>query len=512
MAKKGGNIVIIGGGASGMTAAIRAKQLGSESVILLEAASELGGNAVYAPVPLLDREQLTDEAIEKEYVELMELSDWTSDPRIVRTLLENSARIPDWLEESGANLKSGERGGALAAFLIEKCAEYGVDVRLNCYAKKIVKDENDWASGVWVEQDGKNFTIDATVVVMATGGFLGENAQMERFCPYYDEVFFDEVHAAGNLYSGNGVSMAVNAGAGDEGIATLIFTDDKLPFYDGPLSPCIRTVVNSSAALVVNNVGIRFSNEEHPNSPATYYHQPNKDIFRIFTLDTIEALAEKYPDTVSVEQFLTDIQPLIEADQALIADAKEPIAAWIRGKAHILGGALEKYAAYTQKGHDDDFGKSPENLLSFGQKGPYYVFRSGLSLGFTMGPVKVNPMMSCVTKFDVPTPALCACGSLLGDIFTSHFISLQQSRAIRFAVASGLLAGEHADMFTRGGAPAPKYVWPKFSAKQVMAGDYYNVGTPAGGPPGPIEKGAEFGAEPRGPMPMGGPNHSRLSH
>lgn len=510
MAKKGGNIVIVGGGASGMTAAIRAKQLGSESVILLEASAKLGGNAVYAPVPLLDAGKLTDEAIEQEYFEMMQYTDWTSDPRIVRTLLENSARIPSWLQECGANLQSGEKGGKLAAFLVKKCEELEVDVRLNCYAKKILKDANDWCSGVWVEQNGKSFEIPATVVVMATGGFLGENRLMEKFCPYYDEVFFDEVGHSGNLYSGNGVEMAVNAGAGDEGIGTFVYTDDKLPFYAGELTPCLEAVIHDSAALVVNNVGIRFSNEARPTSPATYYHQPNKDIFRIYSLDTIEALAEKYPGTVSTEKFLEDIKPLITADQCLIAEDEKPIAAWIRGKYHILGGALEKYAKYTQSGHDDDFGKDAASLLSFGQKKPYFVFRSGLSLGFTMGPIKVNPMMSCVTKFDVPTAALCACGSLIGDIFTTQFVSLERSRGIRFAIASGLLAGEHADMFTRGGGPAPKYVWPRFTSEQVMAGDYYNVGTPAGGPPGPVQKGAEFGASPRGET--GTPNQSRLAH
>lgn len=510
MAKQGGNIVIVGGGASGMTAAIRAKQLGAEYVILLEAASKLGGNAVYAPVPLLDADKLTDKAIEQEYLEMMQFTDWTSDPRIVRTLLENSARIPEWLQESGADLKSGEKDGKLAAFLEEKCCEVGVDIRLNCYAKKILKDENDWCSGVWVEQNGKSFGIPATVVILATGGFLGKNRLMEQFCPYYDEVFFDEVGHAGNLYSGNGVEMAIRAGAGDEGISTFIYTDEKMPFYSGELTPCLEAVVNDPSALVVNNVGIRFSNEARPTSPATYYHQPNKDIFRIYTLDTIEALAEKYPGKVSVEKFLEDIKPLIAADQCLIAEDEKPIAAWIRGKYHILSGALEKYARYSQTGHDDDFGKDPAALLSFGQKKPYFVFRSGLSLGFTMGPIKVNPMMSCVTKFDVPTAALCACGSLIGDIFTTHFVSLERSRGIRFAIASGLLAGEHADMFTRGGGPAPKYVWPRFTAEQVMAGDYYNVGTPAGGPPGPPQKGAEFGATPRGDA--GSPNRSRLAH
>lgn len=88
--------------------------MGAEQVILLEASPELGGNAVYAPVPLLDAEQLTEEAIEREYLEMMEMTDWTADPRIVRTLLENSARIPEWFQESGAQLQSGEKEGKLA--------------------------------------------------------------------------------------------------------------------------------------------------------------------------------------------------------------------------------------------------------------------------------------------------------------------------------------------------------------------------------------------------------------
>ena len=140
-----------------------------------------------------------------------------------------------------------------------KCEELGVDIRLNCYAKKILKDANDWCSGVWVEQNGISFEIPATVIVMATGGFLGENRLMEQFCPYYDEVFFDEVGHSGNLYSGNGVDMAIKAGAGDEGICTFVYTDEKMPFYKGELTPCLNAVIHDASALVVNNVGIRFS-------------------------------------------------------------------------------------------------------------------------------------------------------------------------------------------------------------------------------------------------------------
>ena len=117
---------------------------------------------------------------------------------------------------------------------------------------------------------------------------------------------------------------------------------------------------------------------------------------------------------VNVAQFLEDIKPLIAADQCLIADDEKPIAAWIRGKYHILSGALDKYAKYTQTGHDDDFGKDPIEMLSFGQKRAHFLYsEADFLLAFTMGPIKVNPMMSCVTKFDVPTA--CALRMRLSD-------------------------------------------------------------------------------------------------
>ena len=496
--KYGGNVVVIGGGASGMAAAIRAKQQGAESVILIEAADKLGGNAVFAPVPLLDRTQLTPEKIHDEYAAMMKRSNYTADPRMVSAFLEKTAELPDWFEGLGAAFQGGEQNGELAEFLAQKCKELGVDIRLNCYAKKIIRDADDWASGVFVHQNGEAYTINATVVVLATGGFLGENDLMKKYCPYYDEVFFDEVAHGGNLYSGNGVQMALDLGAGDEGFVSFEWIDNKVPFYKGKLTPCLKAVLNDPTALVVNNVGIRFADEANYDSPNAYFRQPNKDIFRIYDEGTVEALAEKYPGIVTVEQFKEDIKPLIAADQCLVADAKEPIAAWIRGKAHILEGALSKYAIFAEEGNDQAFGKDPATMLPFGKKGPYYVFRSGLCLIQTHGPIKVNPMTSCVNRFDFPVSALCACGAVIAGLYTDTFIGSRHTQSIRLAIATGMLAGEHAELFTRGGGPQPKFAWPKFTAEQVMEGDYYNVGGPVGPPGGGgAVPGPGFGAKSR---------------
>jgi hypothetical protein len=48
------DVVVLGSGAGGMSAAIRAKQQGVEHVLILEKRAEAGGNSVFAPIPIRD--------------------------------------------------------------------------------------------------------------------------------------------------------------------------------------------------------------------------------------------------------------------------------------------------------------------------------------------------------------------------------------------------------------------------------------------------------------------------
>jgi fumarate reductase flavoprotein subunit len=368
----------------------------------------------------------------------------------------------------------------------------------NTRARKILKDGNDWTCGVLADQGGETIKVEAQVTVLATGGFLGDPELMEKYFPCYDDRFSEEVNTEGFLYSGDGIRMALEAGAGNDGTIAFEWSLNKIPFYKGDLkkSGAISTLTDNRKtpeALWVNNVGVRFTDESELHSTNAIYRQPNKDCFIILDEGIVEHLTHKYPGLVSPEKLKNEITPLIEADQALVTDSVGAVAAWIRGKKHILQHAVDVYNESCEKGYDSLYYKDSAFLVPF-KKPPFYVFRSGLSLRTTHGPIKVNPMMSVVSRFDFPVPGLMACGADIGGLYTDRFISAADSHSIEWTIASGMGAGENAAAFMKGNRPVQVYVFPRYTAKEVMAGKYKNVGTidtnalPAGPPPSEDQK------------------------
>jgi hypothetical protein len=229
---------------------------------------------------------------------------------------------------------------------------------------------------------------------------------------------------------------------------------------------------------------VRFTNESKSLSTNSIYRQPNRDCFIIIDTAIVEHQAKKYPDLVYMERLKDEIKPLIEANQALTTDSVGAVAAWIRGKKHILQHAIDVYNQSCAKGRDELYYKDPASLVAL-NKPPFYVFRSGLSLRSTHGPVKVNPMMSVVSQFDFPIPALMACGADIGGLYADCFISSAESNSLEWTIASGMYAGENAAAYVHGNKPVQVYEFPKYTAKEVMSGNYKNVGTIEGNAPPP---------------------------
>jgi len=487
------DVVVLGGGAGGMTAAIRARQQGVETVVLLEKRSRLGGNAVFAPVPetgILNSQDIFTTAADNTH--------WGGDARIIGTLVDKSREVGPWLKGLSDEIREGAYGGMLVAVLKAQCEKLGVRVLTGTRARKILKNDKEWTCGVLADRDGKTLEVAAPVTILATGGFLGEPELMRSYFPCYDDEFSDEVGVEGLLYSGDGIKMGLDAGVGNDGTISFEWGPRQLPFYTG--DPAKLSAVSfltdnlkTPEALWVNNVGVRFTDESEALAANAIYRQPNKNCFIVLDQGIVEHLSKKHPGVVSVEKLREEMTLLIEANQGLIADSTGAVAAWIRGKKHILQHAIDVYNASCEKGLDDLYYKAPAALVAF-RKPPYYVFRSGLSLRTTHGPLKVNPMMSCVSRFDFPIPGLMACGADIGGLYTDRFISSRDSHAILWAIASGLGAGENAAAFVQGNQPAPVYEFPTYTAKDVIAGNYENVGTvdmskmPAGGPSGSNQK------------------------
>lgn len=476
------DVVVLGSGAAGMTAAITAKQQGVEKVVILEKRAEVGGNSVFAPVPAVDNTD-SKELFEK----ANENSHWRTDARIIGTVIDKSKEIHDWLKGFAGNIRGGETGGKLVKILKAQCEKLGIQIICNTAAKKLLRDENNFVVvGVHAEENGKPVKVEATVTVLATGGFLGDPELMEKYFPIYDDEFPSEVHTEGLLYSGDGIKMALEAGAGNDCTISFEWSQNKMPFFKGDLKefPAVSILTDNTRTPVlwVNNVGVRFTNENKPLATNAIYRQPNRDCFILMDAGIVERMAKKYPGVVSIEKLREEMTALIDADQALETDSVGAVAAWIRGKKHILQHAIESHNQYCENGFDAMYYKESDFLAPL-NKPPFYVFRSGLSLRTTHGPIKVSPMLSVVSRFDWPIPALMACGADIGGLYADIFISSEGSHSIEWAIASGMGAGGNAAAYVNGMRPVKVYEFPKYSARDVMAGNYKNVGTIEGGPP-----------------------------
>ncbi|MBQ9238523.1 MAG: FAD-dependent oxidoreductase, partial [Treponema sp.] len=195
------DIVIIGAGGAGMTAATEAAMHGAR-VIVFEKMGFVGGNTTASTGGLNASETRAQRQLgiadtnEQFYQDTMAGGHYKNDAALVRTLVDNSAQIVDWLtsDSVAADLSDvGTMGGstnsrthrpvggqAIGSHLVLKLHEAarkaGAEIRLNNKVTDII-EENGAAVGVRVQNETGTYTVRAKAVIIATGGF-GANAAM----------------------------------------------------------------------------------------------------------------------------------------------------------------------------------------------------------------------------------------------------------------------------------------------------------------------------------------------
>ena len=194
------DVVIIGGGGAGLSAAIAAKDKGS-NVILVEKAAILGGNTNYATGGLnaaetsIQKNKGIKDSVEIFIDDTMKGGKNTNNKTLVEKMANSSAEIVDWLIEKGADLTDlGRMGGQsvdrthrptggapvgpnMIAALSKTAKESGVDIRLSTFAESIIYD-GEAVKGIIVKApNGQKYNINSKAVVIATGGF-GANSDL----------------------------------------------------------------------------------------------------------------------------------------------------------------------------------------------------------------------------------------------------------------------------------------------------------------------------------------------
>ena len=416
------DIVIVGAGGAGMTAAIKSAQAG-KNVILLESMPYAGGNTTKATGGMnaaethYQKEQNIDDTVELFIEDTMKGGHQLNDRELVTTMAENSAAAIDWLDSIGAPLPMiSEAGGAskhrihapedgsgvgayLVTALLKKMDEFdNITVMYNTTATELLSADGT-VNGVKAEGEEAFYTIHSKAVILATGGF-GNNEDM--IVQYRPDLKGTVTTSAPGIM-GDGIVMAQEVGA------DLVDIDQIQlhPTVEQSTSMLITEQVRGDGGILVNQDGKRFVNEMLTRDvvSAAELEQPGSYAYVIFDQRLRESrkATEKYISTGITVQ----------------ADTIEELAEQIDVDPAVLAETLNTWNKYVADGKDEDFdrpigeGVGVEHDLS---AAPYYAIKIAPGIHHTMGGVHIDTRAEVINTEGNVIPGLYAAGEVCGGV------------------------------------------------------------------------------------------------
>lgn len=437
------DIIVIGSGGAGLSAAVQAAQKGAY-VILLEKMGIVGGNTNYSTAGLNASETSVQHDLdikdsnEEYYQDTMKGGHNLNNPELVRTLVENSADAVDWLTSLGADLsdvgkmagstnsrthrpKGGYAiGGHLISVLHKAAVDNGVEIRTRNTVKDILEKDGK-VSGVLVENEAGQYEIKADAVIVATGGFGANSKLVESYRP--DLKGFNTTNHKGA--TGDAFSL-LNKFNVKTVLMDQIQTHPTVVKGSGIM---ITEAVRGNGAILVNKDGKRFANEMLPRDAMSnaILSQRDGSAFLLFDQGVRESLKaiEKYAQ----QNLLTEGQSISElADKLGISSL-------------TLEKTLSDYNLYQKTGVDKDFSRKGNEMPRSLSKAPFYAVEVSPAVHHTMGGLAINSSAQVLNQEGQVIPGLYAAGEVTGGVHGGNRLG---GNAVADIVIFGRIAGESA--------------------------------------------------------------------
>ena len=488
------DVVVVGAGGAGMTAAITAAGEG-KSVVILESQSMVGGNSVRATGGMnagktvyqdenefgesagvektlktaaekyADNETITALAktVSEQWaayqanptgyfdsVELMELDTMIggkgiNDPELVETLCANSADAIDWLDEHGITLHNvSSFGGASVKRIHRPVNAEGKTVSVGSYMIPLLQ-ENCEKAGVKMMLDTTATEIltdanGAAVGVKATGA-SGETVTVNAkavvlasggFGANLDMVVKYKPELKG--------FMTTNApgiqGQGIEmaqaiGAATVDMDQIQIhPTVEANTAALITEGLRGDGAILINEEGQRFIDE-------------------VGTRDVVSAAEIAQTGSYSwlvVDQAMVDassvIQGYIKKGYTVTGATYEELGKAMGVDAAAFAETMEKWNGYVEAKNDPDFGRTSfANPLN---TAPYYAVKVTAGVHHTMGGLKINANTEVLNEKGEVIPGLFAAGEVTGGV---HGANRLGGNAVADFTVFGRIAGAAASNY-----------------------------------------------------------------
>ena len=480
------DIVVIGAGGAGLSAAIEAVENGAEKVIILEMTGVTGGalnftsGSMSAAGTIIQKEEGVEDTVESYIADIINNGDdFGGQPNVelITVYANKAAEVFDWLYENGmkeATFSVARDTGLRSQFAPEHAlysiprtykaspvdktryksaahealdklvaANDKIEIVFNAKATELKANEKGQVLTV-VTEDGTSYTAKNGIIV-CTGGYSSNSKLMGQYTEY------GEYYLAGGApgSDGNALLMMQKVGAG-------ITNMDAIPTFpmglvakdDATRGSIASTYTWKTGGIVVNQNGERFCNETESN-PAprevALEEQPEAVQYDIYTdkiLADLTAAGQAY-----FMSYYFASPTAAGAHVMYEGNTIEELAAAINVPAENLKKTIEEYNAAVEKGEPDQFGRefnvsNTYNITTNKVEGEkYYAIRLHALCVMTLGGVTANANMQVLDENGNVIPGLYAAGEVVGGIW-GKFVS--GGTGVMGPIVFGKIAAAHA--------------------------------------------------------------------
>lgn len=448
------DVVVIGAGGAGFSAAIEAKNAGA-NVVLLEKMPAVGGNSLISGAEMNAAKNwvqpklgINDDSPELHAEDTYKGGDMKGDLNVIKVMTHNALDAAKWCRDylgvrfeddnlfffgghsrKRALIPVGHTGTEFITKFQAKADELGIPVITNMKAEELIKDKSGRVVGVKATMNGASYTFNAKGgVVLATGGFGANPEMVKKYNPKIDERF-KTTDAPGT--TGEALYMAERAGAQLVNMGYI----QTYPICD-PISGVIELIADArfDGAIMLNQEGKRFVEElQRRDVLSEAILKQTGGYCWVLWNDKIGSISN------TVKEHPTEYEAFTKQGIMATCDDLKCVADFTKIPFDSLKGTVNRVSSMTGKGNDKDFNHR-SGLVDMTQ-GKYYVIKAVPSVHHTMGGVRINEKAQALTAEGKAIPGLWAAGEVTG---VTHGTNRLGGNAYTDIIVFGRIAGKAA--------------------------------------------------------------------
>lgn len=459
------DVIVVGAGGSGISAAVRAETLGA-NVILIEKMPVIGGatalnaGTLIATGSRFQKESLkeTKDSPELAAKDIFRVGKNRNDPVLVKQVTERVGGVVDWLvydlkipygpaatqyPDHSANRQLGVTGRSVnfLKLMREKFEHMGGKLMLETRAQELLRDKDGRVVGVRAtDAAGNTVELTSKAVILASGGYGAVKSMLPKEMNQY--VFYGL-----DSETGDGFKMATAIGADTINMDLVKMYPqgvETVPGHGLAATASSTDTMKKSGAIYVNRDGQRYVNElaSLGELTDTTVAQPGHIVYIVMDKKAWKEYVNKSLEDrlVPDEATLMKWTKIVNNGRPVMAVADD-----LKKAAEVMGvnpdgltKTVKEWNDMVAAGKDTKFGRKIVGGLG---EGPFYIVEQKVRYQTTLGGLRAGEGMRILDKNGKPIEGLYGAGCVVGGANGADSMTAMMNS---WAIVSGVIAAETA--------------------------------------------------------------------